>query len=46
MRKPLTISIEEELIKKIKRICIDKGIDVSDKIEMWIKHEKEKWTKG
>ena len=42
MRKPLTISIEENLIKKIKRICINKGIDVSDMIEVWIKNEKEK----
>lgn len=45
MRKPLTISIEEELIKKVKRICIDRGIDVSDMVEIWIKNEKEKVRK-
>ncbi len=41
MRKPITLSIEELLIKKIKKIAIDKDTTVSEMIERWIEKEEE-----
>ena len=38
-RKSITLSIEEELIKKIKKIAIDKDTDVSTLLEEFIKNE-------
>lgn len=38
MRKPITLSIEEDLIKKVKKDAIDHDVNVSDLIEGWIKN--------
>ncbi len=38
MRKPITLSIEEGLIKKAKKQAIDEDTTVSDLIEGWIKN--------
>jgi len=40
VRKSFTLSIEEDLIKKIKKIAVDKNKDVSDIIENYIKKEQ------
>ena len=37
MRKPLTLNIEEQLTKKVKKIAIDKNKNVSTLFEDWIK---------
>lgn len=42
MRKPITLSIEEKLIKEIKKIAIDKDVDVSTLIETFIQREVKK----
>ena len=36
MRKPITLSIEESLIKTVKKMAIDKESTVSEIIEGWI----------
>ena len=36
MKKPITLSIDENAIKKIKKIAIDKDTDVSSLVEEWI----------
>ena len=41
MRKPITLSIEEELQTKIKKKAIDKKKDVSTMVEDWIKGLKK-----
>jgi len=35
-RKQLTLSVDEEAIKKIKKIAIDKEKDVSELFEEWV----------
>lgn len=37
MRKPITLSIEEDLIKEVKKKAIDEDTNVSEIIEGWIK---------
>ena len=37
MRKPITLSIEEDLIKQVKEMAIDQDTKVSDIIERWIR---------
>ena len=40
-RKPLTISIEEEILKNFKRHCEEEAINMSKKIEKYMKQELE-----
>ena len=44
-RKPLTISIEEEILKKFKEYCEDEAINISRKIEKYMKEELQKKAK-
>lgn len=37
MRRPLTLNVEETLVKKIKKIGIDKNKNVSTMFEDWIR---------
>ena len=36
MRKPITLSIEEQLIRKLKKKAIDKGTNASSLVEILI----------
>ena len=42
MRKPLTISIEEDVLKKFKKYCEDEAINMSKKIEKYMNEELKK----
>ncbi len=42
MRKPLTISIEEEILKKFKEYCEEEAINMSKKLEKYMKQELKK----
>jgi len=44
-RKPLTISIEKEVLKKFKQYCEDEAINLSRKIEKYMKEELKKKKK-
>lgn len=44
-RKPLTISIEEEVLKDFKEYCEEEAINISKKIEKYMKEELEKKKK-
>ena len=44
-RKPLTISIEEEILKNFKDYCEDEAINMSKKIEKYMRQELEKKNK-
>ena len=44
-RKPLTISIEESALKNFKEYCEDEAINMSKKIEKYMKQELEKKNK-
>lgn len=44
-RKPLTISIEERTLKNFKEYCEDEAINMSKKIEKYMKQELEKKNK-
>ena len=37
MRKPFTLSIEEDVIKTLKKKAIDENTNVSELIELWVK---------
>jgi len=41
MLKQVSIRIDDELIKQVKKVCIDKGITVQDATKMLY----EKWVK-
>lgn len=41
-RKPLTISIEEEILKEFKKYCEDNDINLSKRIERYMKEELKK----
>jgi len=41
VRKPLTISIEESVLKKFKQYCENEAINLSKKIEKYMKKELE-----
>ncbi len=41
-RKPLTISIEEKVLKDFKEYCEEEAINISKKIEKYMKQELEK----
>jgi len=41
-RKPLTISIEEEILEKFKKYCLSNDINVSKRIERYMKEELKK----
>ncbi len=45
VRKPLTISIEKEVLKKFKQYCEDEAINLSRKIEKYMKEELKKKKK-
>lgn len=40
-RKPLTISIEEGILKNFKKYCEEEAINISKKIEKYMKQELE-----
>ena len=42
MRKPFTLSIEEDVIKTLKKRAIDKNTTVSELIESWVKNKKKR----
>lgn len=42
VRKPLTISIEEDVLNKFKEYCEEESINMSKKIEKYMKKELEK----
>lgn len=42
VRKPLTISIEEKILKSFKRYCEDNDIILSKRIERYMKDELRK----
>jgi len=39
MRKPITLSIEEKLIKKVKIMAVSQDTTVSDLVEKWIEND-------
>jgi len=39
VRKPLTITIEEKILKEFKKYCEEEAINISRKIEKYIKKE-------
>lgn len=41
-REPLTISIEEEILKEFKKYCEDNDINLSKRIERYMKEELKK----
>ena len=43
MRKKLTITIEENILYKFKEYCEEEAINISKKIEKYIKKDIEKW---
>lgn len=43
MRKKLTITIEENILNKFKEYCEEEAINISKKIEKYIKKDIEKW---
>lgn len=44
-RKTTSLKIDPELWKEVKKYCIDKGVNISDWMEMLIKGELKKKNK-
>jgi hypothetical protein len=46
VRKPLTISIEEEILKEFKEYCEEEAINISKKVEKYMKEELKNRNRG
>lgn len=45
VRKPITISVEEDILKKFRKYCEDNDINMSKRIERYMRTELERKDK-